>query len=49
MFYLYAKVKSANVVHTCLDYATNPGQHRVAVASIGHQGDQAGMHVFIIY
>lgn len=49
MYYLYRKFKNASVVQTCLDYATNPGQHRVAVASIGHQGDQTCMHVMIRY
>lgn len=30
---------------TCLDHASQPGQHRVVLATLGHQGDQAGMQI----
>ena len=30
---------------TCLDCASQPGQHRVVLAPLSHQGDQAGMQI----
>lgn len=49
MYYLHKKLKNATWVQTCLNDTTDPGQHRVAAASVGHQGDQAFVHIIVSY